>query len=207
MPTDQPFALHRPRWQTLQRLPGESIPPHWRPWLEDRGSLTRRLVSASEGDFRVEILRQFVGLPTAAEAQALRLPARRWALIREVLLVGRDTPWVFARSILPVSTLTGRLRRLRHLDNRPLGQLLFSDNSMTRGEVEVASINGASLGSVQTAKNHRLWGRRSVFRLSGKPLLVCEIFLPGFDPSAAGRLSGKTNGTDGHYRLARGILL
>lgn len=180
MPTDQPFALPKIRWRALRCSQGEFVPRHWRHWLEDRGSLTRRLVSASGGDFRVQILRQFVGLPSLEEARTLHLAPRRRALIREVLLIGNGTPWVFARSILPLSTLSGRLRRLRRLDNRPLGQLLFSDNSMTRGPVEVARIQGASLPADCGTNNQLLWGRRSVFRLDGKPLLVCEIFLPAF---------------------------
>lgn len=182
LPTDKPFAPHKPRWRALHCCTGNSVPRHWRHWLEDRGSLTRRLVSASGGDFRVQILRQFVGLPSAEEARTLRLAPRRRALIREVLLIGNGVPWVFARSILPLTTLSGRLRRLRKLDNRPLGQLLFSDNSMTRGAVEVARIDGSCLPAACDAQGQQLWGRRSVFRLDGKPLLVCEIFLDGFNP-------------------------
>ncbi len=158
------------------------MPRHWQRWLEDRGSLTRRLIAASGGDFRVEILRQFIGQPTFAEARAVRLGNRRRALIREVLLIGNGVPWVFARSVLPLATLTGRRRHLRHLDDRPLGQVLFSDNSMHRGPVEVARIASATLPLALPAA--RLWGRRSVFRLDGKPLLVAEIFLPDFDPGA-----------------------
>jgi chorismate lyase len=41
---------------------------------------------------------------------SLRLPLR--ALIREVHLLCDDRPWVFARTIIPISTLRGRERRL-----------------------------------------------------------------------------------------------
>lgn len=182
MPSPSQPKILEPRWRTLDHCHDGAIPRYWQQWLEDRGSLTRRLVSASGGDFRVEILRQFVGLPTTVEARALRLPPQRRALIREVLLIGTGTPWVFARSIVPLATLRGKLRHLRQLDSRPLGELLFRDNSMTRDPVEVARIDGATLPDICAARGQTLWGRRSVFRLQGKPLLVSEIFLPGFNP-------------------------
>jgi chorismate--pyruvate lyase len=53
-----------PRWQRQTRAP-LTIPPPWRPWLLDQGSLTARLVAASDGAFGVEVL-----------AQALRRPSR-----------------------------------------------------------------------------------------------------------------------------------
>jgi chorismate--pyruvate lyase len=139
-------------------------------------------VARSGGQFRVEILRQRVARPTPSEARALGLPAGRRALIREVILRGRSAPWVFARSIIPLATLTGPQRRLRQLDDRPLGQVLFSDNSMRRGPVAVARVAGATLPTPVTAPGTGLWGRRSVFYLDGKPLLVAEIFLPAFTP-------------------------
>ena len=173
---------HASHWRLLRHCHRGQVPGDWRPWLEDRGSLTRRLVARGGGDFRVEILRQRVARPTPSEARALGLPPGRRAMIREVILWGRSRPWVFARSIIPLTTLTGRQRRLRQLDDRPLGHVLFSDNSMRRGPVAVARIPGATLPAPVTAPGTRLWGRRSVFHLDGKPLLVAEIFLPAFTP-------------------------
>ncbi|MCK5090914.1 MAG: hypothetical protein KAR30_00150, partial [Gammaproteobacteria bacterium] len=59
----------------------------------------------------------------------------------------------------------------------------FADNSMRRGELEIASIvPGQRLFDLATSglknKPDMIWGRRSVFYLSDKPLLVSEIFLP-----------------------------
>lgn len=179
----RPFtALH---WQYLHRCPAGTVPAQWRPWLEDRGSLTRRLQTVSKGHFGVRVLRQAIGLPSTSEASALGLAPRRWALIREVVLTGYDKPWVYARSVLPLTTLSGRLRQLRQLDSRPLGQVLFNHASMKRGPVQVARLPVTALppqvdGIEGTASP--LWGRRSVFYLDDKSLLVAEFFLPGFDP-------------------------
>jgi len=167
------------------------VPAQWRPWLEDRGSLTRRLQAASGGNFAVQVLRQEFALPTASEARALNLAQRRWALIREVVLIGHDMPWVYARSVLPLATLSGRLRHLRQLSNRPLGQVLFNAGNMCRDPVQIARLpctalpEGLSITATSALARPQptlLWGRRSVFRVDDKPLLVAEFFLPGFDP-------------------------
>lgn len=170
-----------------QPLLGEvsRVPAELRDWLLDSGSLTQRLQQASDGQLSVEVLSQSVQLPRFSERRALGLAPRRVALIREVLLFGRGVPWVYARSVIPMQTLTGRLRKLRHLDNRPLGALLFSDPTMSREALEWACIpadKSASLNPNLPPYNQPIWGRRSVFKLSDKPLLVCEMFLPGFKP-------------------------
>ena len=159
-----------------------TVPGQWRPWLSDTGSLTQRLIDACNGELTVQVLRQNLGVPRLSERRALGLPQRRQALIREVILLGGGIPWVYARSIIPLSTLTGRLRRLRQLDNRPLGALLFSEPSMCREPVEIACYTSAQMPTALATKQSTMWGRRSVFRLHNKPLLVSEIFLPDFKP-------------------------
>jgi len=145
--------------------------------------LTRKLIIASRNTFVVQVLRQGYSKPRPAERNALGLPLRRLALVREVVLCGGGTPWVYARSIIPLSTLTGRQRSLRKLDARPLGALLFSDRGMRRGPLEIARVPGALIPDELAPASAQLWGRRSLFFLDGKPLLVSEIFLPGFDPN------------------------
>lgn len=154
----------------------------WRGWLSDTGSLTDRLLKSSSGDLSVKIISQRLQQPKLSERQTLKLDNRVQALIREVVLIGMGQPWVYARSVVPLSTLTGRLRKLRHLDNRPLGALLFNDPTMSREPVQVANMQSQLplFDFGQGAYNKPLWGRRSVFRLDKKPLLVSEIFLEPF---------------------------
>ncbi|MBQ0720629.1 MAG: chorismate lyase [Gammaproteobacteria bacterium] len=182
----KPIARHREaHWQSYRRLPAYIVPARWRHWLLDRGSLTQRLLAASAGQFRVRVLSQTIAKPRRTEAQALGIPSQHLAVVREVVLYGNDQPWVYARSILPLSSLTGRLARLRKLDERPLGAILFADPSMRRGKLELARVLPArvalppQLGIFDTP----LWGRRSVFYIADKPLLVSEIFLPTFSPA------------------------
>jgi chorismate--pyruvate lyase len=177
------FLFHNePAWRDGAAVFGSSLPMTLRPWLLDQGSLTQRLIVASGDRFSVQVIKQRWELPRLSERLALRIPSNHLALVREVILLGADTPWVYARSILPMSSLTGRLRKLRNLDNRPLGALLFSDKTMQRSNLEVACLTS---DNISTAKQlgpfeQPIWGRRSVFRLDNKPLLVSEIFLPSF---------------------------
>jgi len=172
----------RATWRQSTVARTHSVPAFWRDWLLHPGSLTQRLLDASDGQFKVEVLSQSLLRPSLSERRALSLPDHRLALVREVILIGRGEPWVFARSVIPLQTLTGRLRKLRRLDSRPLGALLFSDSTMTREPLEWACIepNGQPLAAQLEAMDKSVWGRRSVFQLSAKPMLVCEVFLPSF---------------------------
>lgn len=182
-PSQDPAAAIRfdrePVWSSHHLL----IPRPWKHWLLDRGSLTARLQALSGGQFAVRKLRQHWGRPSLSERWALGLRSTERAMIREVLLLGGGQPWVYARSILPASTLTGPLRALRQLDEKPLGALLFSSPAMRRGPIEVAPLQGGQLPEDVRAvfsEPAPLWGRRSVFSLFHKSLLVSEIFLPAF---------------------------
>ena len=161
----QPLAV---RWRSYRRSPCLPLP---RGWLLDSGSLTARLLARSGGDFRVELVAQGWGHPNLSEARALKIDPRLQVLIREVRLLGCGQPWVHARSLIPATTLTGRHRKLAHLGDRPMGELLFSDPGMQRGAIETARIPLYTSAS-------RVWARRSVFLLDHKPLLVSEVFLP-----------------------------
>ena len=161
------------RWTALRRLSRIHAPLCWQRWLTDRASLTQHLIQASEGHFRVEVVRQGWARPTRSEASALGISFRQLALVREVRLMGREQTWVYARSVIPASTLTGKERQLNHVGSRSLGSVLFRDSTMKRGPLEVSRL---SLPDDQS-----MWARRSKFYLSGKPLLVCEVFLPALE--------------------------
>lgn len=160
------------------------MPENLGPWLIDEGSLTRKLVALSKDQFEVQVLRQEVATPGAAEANALKMTQQTPVMIREVVLKGRGRPWIFARSILPMTTMTGRLAGLRTLSNQPLGELLFQDPSMTREPLEAACLPARilSVPAALAAGDEPLWARRSVFFLDQKPLLVSEVFLSEFKP-------------------------
>ena len=166
-------ATFNRRWCALRRATSLHAPAPWRGWLTDRGSLTQHLLSASEQQFRVELVSQGWQRPTLSESRALNMDPRQLAVIREVYLIGKDQPWVFARSVIPATTLTGSQRQLLQLGNRSLGTLLFRDPTMRRGPLQISQL--------PLADGNTAWARRSVFHLSDKPLLVCEVFLPALE--------------------------
>lgn len=156
-----------------------SPPANIRDWLLESGSLTTRLVSLSEGHFRVELLRQYWAQPALEEARRLGMAIGRYALIREVALLGHDTPWVRARSVIPASSLQGAGQRLGRLGTRSLGHLLFRDPTLARGAIEIAQIQ---------QPEGLVYARRSRFVYHGQPLLVAECFLPALLIHAANSL-------------------
>ncbi|MDA8912962.1 chorismate lyase, partial [Pseudomonadales bacterium] len=60
------------------------MPENLGPWLIDDGSLTRKLVALSKDQFEVQVLRQEVATPGAAEANALKMTQQTPVMIREV---------------------------------------------------------------------------------------------------------------------------
>lgn len=170
-------------WRPTSQLRFGMVAPQLLCWLTDTGSLTARLISACTGRFRVEVISQGYAMPFLNESRRMQLPTRQHALIREVYLYCDNVPWVFARTVIPRSTLSGPQKHLAHLGNKPLGAVLFADPHMQRDEIEVCQLNrGQSLHAHACARlpgmADALWGRRSVFYLQHKPLLVSEFFLP-----------------------------
>lgn len=169
--------------ESLHRQP----PPALLPWLLHPGSLTAALKHLSGGDFRVRVLSQGWQQPRLEERRALQLRDRSRALVREVLLYGGGRPWVYARSVLPMRSLQGKSRYLRSLDNRPLGELLFSDPDIRRGPIVLNQLHRNPRCDLRelAGEGASAWGRRSTFWLRDKPLLVAETFLAAFQPERA----------------------
>ncbi|MBV1883506.1 MAG: chorismate lyase [Pseudomonadales bacterium] len=165
-----------PRWKAYHRNLNFELSPNVKDWLLDNGSLTRRLLDASDGNFRVQVLQQSLGKPKLSESRRLSLKQGEWALIREVVLMCFGEPWVFARSVIPRTTMVGSTQHLRGMGSRPLGAELFKDPSLRRKVVDIAKISAKDISLI---KHHETaWARRSLFTVGGKGLLVAEIFLP-----------------------------
>lgn len=181
MPTISHFKRQL-RWSTHPAL---SSPLHpstgLRSWLLDDGSLTAKLVKLSHGEFRVQVLQQAYARASRSEALALGIGFHEQCLIREVILRGHNQPWVFARSVLPISSLSGSLRHLRKQGTRPLGAFLFSQPHLKRSPIALSLISRHHAYLPESLLgNTPVWGRRSIFSIDDKPLLVSEVFLPDF---------------------------
>jgi chorismate--pyruvate lyase len=176
-----PANRQDPQWQRLPQVGRRRLPAGARSWLLDEQSLTERLIQASGGAFRVQRLSQGWQRPLLSERRLLGIPQGQWALVREVALRCFDQPWVYARSVIPAPTLNGQLRRLRRLQDRSLGALLFQQAALQREEFELALLPPHSPFIHPTLRQESpAWARRSCFRLFGHTLLVSEVFLERF---------------------------
>jgi chorismate--pyruvate lyase len=175
-------------WQFPSEQLLAPIALHLKDWLLDQGSLTARL-KRNCTSFSVELLGQETQLCHASEANEF-IKADEPVLVREVLLYCDDIPQVFARSLIPLSSLTGEEQALANLGTQPLGQVLFNNPSLKRKQIELSVFDRSScvaqlaLAVNKTNNNPKnviideLWGRRSVFIVENKPLMVAEVFLP-----------------------------
>jgi chorismate--pyruvate lyase len=180
---------HEPVWYFTRELRHGFVPAEAAAWLFDPGSLTARLIEVCHGRFHVQVLSQVWRPPLHNESKRLGMRQRQMALIREVYLCCDAQPWVFARTVIPRKTLTGKQKHLADLGSRSLGSVLFADPHMHRDEIEVSCLHPAEqlyqkAVAVLPQAPASIWGRRSVFYLNHKPLLVNEIFLPGIAPCA-----------------------
>ncbi|MEE9342270.1 MAG: chorismate lyase [Gammaproteobacteria bacterium] len=177
-----PQTIQSVRWLPETHYLYGQLPVELAGWLRDKASLTDRIRSCCTGAFSVQVLEQGWACPRLHESRVLTTKHGERALVRQVHLLCDDQPWVFARTVIPVRTLEGPQRQLGCIGNKPLGAYLFSDPSMKRGPVEIAqhfpgNPDYEMAASVLKNKPSSLWGRRSVFRVGKKPLLVSELFL------------------------------
>ncbi len=168
----------RQRWYRRHQLFNQSLDGALLPWLFDTSSLTARMISVCDGKFSVKVMSQRWQKVSADEAEVMSLSGIPSALVRKVLLCCDGQPLVYARTVIPASTIKGAQRRYANMGNRPLGAMLFADRTMQREAVQVAKLPATSEIYRYTKLKEDIWGRRSVFRVAEKPILVSEYFLP-----------------------------
>jgi chorismate--pyruvate lyase len=179
------------QWQSASDASLVLPPDNLKKWLLDEGSLTARLKSRCE-NFHVKVIGEQQQLCSVEEACNL-IKVGEPVLVREVILYCDNVPQVFARSLLPLASLTGKEQVLAHLGEQPLGQVLFNNPSLQRLRLELSVFTDNSSVAILATKldvQHStdkssgnvpikaLWGRRSIFMLDNKPLMVAEVFLP-----------------------------
>lgn len=161
-------GLEAPRllWKPVSQVVPRPLPA-LQSWLLDPGSLTSRLKQLAGARFNVRVLEEgWLRHTSPALLQCFEPHVARQRLwSRKVLLQCGETPWVAAHSLIPVGSMQGPLKRLRRLDERPLGEFLFRDPTLRRFQLELTQAGD-------------VWGRRSLFYLHNQPLLVAEFFLP-----------------------------
>ena len=137
--------------------------------LCDEGSLTQQLIEVSKGRFRVHTAEQTWRNVQVTDLRKLFgpvAPSHEFWSRKSVLLCDRK-PAVLAHSLMPAHASKSALGRVLDLGEQPLGGFLFSQSGLKRDFFQLAQ------------SKHGYWGRRSIFHLDSKPIIVAEFFLPG----------------------------
>ena len=151
-------------------------------FLFQNGSLSRSIEESCSGTFNIELKNESWSAPMSDENQLLALIDNEITFIRESWLKCDNKRLVYARTVIPRITFEGESQGLMELGNKPLGNILFSDNKTYRTNMRYAKIplhcdlhKQATLGTDIVTE---LWGRQSLFYIKNNPLLVTEVFLP-----------------------------
>jgi len=98
-----------------------------------------------------------------------------------VLLYANDKTLILARTIIPADTIKIANRSLSKLGTRPLGEVIFSYPQLERVAMDVTQVtlnNWTSMALNVGAIQQPIWGRRTVYAIKHRQMLVSEFFLP-----------------------------
>lgn len=170
-----------PNWRENRTGIRHTLPIAVQSWTYETGSLTERLRSIYGNNVAVNVLFNHWQTPYLSERQLLNQPEHRYCLIREVLLHANGKPLIMARTIIPRDTIKIAQSNLSHLGNRPLGEIIFSYPKLQRLALNISlvSLNTWSPPAVNLGQiNQPMWGRRTVYAIAQRQMLVSEFFLP-----------------------------
>ena len=162
------LAAHS-NWWSDNPLSVSRLDPKLRTLVCTKGSLTTALVSLSDGNFAVNLMRQRITLPYFHEQKKQVCSLSQAAMIREVELKIHGEAVVYARSIIPLSLVSKGRNGLANLGRTPLGHLLFSD-----GRIRVSKRDFMQ----DTFDQQLVTARRTPYDYQGSQILVSEFFLP-----------------------------
>jgi len=173
------------KWNRVDSGELHLAPRRWQRWLSDTGSLTQKIEAHITQKLEVQVLRDSRQALNSDESRYFHLQPKR-CRVREVLLCKDDIPLVIARSVIPASSTLGRNQGLLRLGNKPLGAVLFAKkaNSSKRKVLrEICYLSKRDrlwqhFQGLYPSLPSKLWARRTLYQLKGKPILVCEVFLP-----------------------------
>jgi chorismate--pyruvate lyase len=170
-----------PSWLENRQGLRHKLPDNVQSWTYESGSLTQRLRNFYGDAVAVKVLLQRWQAPFLSERRLLKLPEHQYSLTREVLLHANGKPLILARTIIPASTIKVVKSNLSHLGSRPLGEIIFSYPKLERIAMDVALIDPSTWTQSALAEagiDQPVWGRRTVYAIAHKQMLVSEFFLP-----------------------------
>ncbi len=138
--------------------------------LLQHGSLTARVKALAGQSFQLQVREQCWRELEADSLRAQFGPVAHghkfWS--RKIAMGIEDSDWILAHTLLPAHGAEGPLAAVFSLNNKPLGEYLFQQPNLLRANFQLC----------RSASGH--WGRRSLFFLHDKPIMVAEFFTAEF---------------------------
>lgn len=135
-------------------------------WLSESGPITNRIKLSQE--FELELLNDEIDEISKEEELFLNSFSETFR-VRRVILLGNNTPVVYAKSVIPSSTIENGLSSLGKIGNAPLGDILFTPGVFTKLEMVCASF--------LSEEKNVYWGRKIKYSVNSEPISVMEVFL------------------------------
>ncbi len=151
-------------WDTYNKIKLQ-VSDEIKSWLLEKGPITKRIKSVK--NFRLELIQDEVSDVEKVEKDFLNSHSRK-IRVREVVLYGNSEPMVFARTIIPNTTIEKGFAELGTLGKSPLGDILFKKDIFTKENVSYASFE---------YKKKVFWGRKTKYTVKNLPFSVMDVFL------------------------------
>ena len=135
-------------------------------WLSESGPITNRIKLSQK--FELELLNDEIDEISKEEKLFLNTVSETFR-VRRVILLGNNTPVVYAKSVIPSSTIENGLSSLGKIGNAPLGDILFTPGVFTKLEMVCASF--------LSKEKNVYWGRKIKYSVNCEPISVMEVFL------------------------------
>lgn len=152
-------------WNTYEAIEHELTNAEIKSWLLEQGPITKRIKSIAE--FRLELIQDELSDATDDEILFLKIDSEE-IRIREVILFGNENPMVFARTIIPNTTIEKGLKELGKIGNKPLGDILFEKDIFSKEDIVFATFKD---------EESLFWGRKIKYTVKDQPFSVMEVFL------------------------------
>ena len=123
-------------WYTEANISKLKLTPAVQEWLLYRPSMTERLLQHCD-DFAIEVLSTQQCKPQHDDAKYLAVDKQQQVYQREVHIYCDQQPWVYGRTVAPLTSLKGQLSDITTLNEKPLGKLLFSLPDINRSPFEI----------------------------------------------------------------------
>ena len=152
-------------WISYQEMDNELRDKYIKSWLIEDGPITKRIKYSER--FKLNLLKDEIDIVNNLDTDFLGKDLGE-IKTREVILMGNNVPIVFARSLIPLSTIENGFSKLGELGTKPLGDILFEKKIFKRIEIVFAKFTDAK---------KLFWGRKSKYLVKDHPLSVMEVFL------------------------------